>query len=171
MIKHYNPSVRDVLKIRLSYKPHKVRVLFIGESPPASGEFFYFGGNNSLLKYIRQAFISVYGDKCGDGDEFLQFFKENGYYLDDLSEEPINRILEKERRQLRKANIGSLAKRLKEIHPESVIIFMKSIEKDVRKALKNVGIPQENIRATKFPGSGNQKVSVQEITEALRELK
>ncbi len=155
---------------RLKYKPCKVKTLFIGESPPASGDYFYFGGNNSLLRYIRQAFVSVYGDKCGEGDEFLQFFKESQYYLIDLSEKPINGKLRKERKQLRKVNIESLTNRVNNINPESVIIFMKAIEKAVRISLPS-NIPKENIHVTRFPGFGNQKASVQEITSALQKLR
>jgi len=155
---------------RLKYKPCNVTMLFIGESPPASGDYFYFGGKNSLLKYIRQAFVSVYGDKCGDEDEFLEFFKKGGNYLIDLSEESINGKQNKERRQLRKANIEPLADRVKKINPKSVIIFMKAIEKEVRAALPS-SIPKENIYVTKFPGYGNQIISVRQISCALRELR
>ena len=157
---------------RLKYKPNRVRTLFIGESPPAKGDYFYFGGSNNLLRYIRQAFVSVYGDKCGGRDDFLQFFKENGYYLVDLSEEPINWKSDIERKQLRLESINSLAKRVKDINPESVIIFMKAIEADVKKAVKISGltISGEKIIVTKFPGLGNQRKSVKEIADALLKI-
>jgi len=155
---------------RLRYKPSTVKTLFIGESPPAKGDYFYFGGGNILLEYIRQAFVSVYGDKCGNGDDFLQFFKEKGYYLIDLSEEPINGKLEKERRQLRRDNVGSLAKRVAKLNPESVIIIMKAIEREVRAALPS-NIHEKNIRVTRFPGFGNQMISIQQISCALHELR
>ena len=131
---------------QIRYKPQKVKTLFIGESPPSGGGYFYFGGNNSLLRYIREAFVLA-GFKCSEGDEFLKFFKEKGYYLIDLSEKPIYKL--KERKQLRKANIESLKNRVKKINPESVIIFMKGIEKEVRAALpSNISPPK--IHVTRF---------------------
>jgi len=36
-----NLSVTDLDKLRLRYRPDKISVLFVGESPPAGGTFFY----------------------------------------------------------------------------------------------------------------------------------
>src|SRR6516162_7152522 len=40
--------------LRDSYCPERITTLFVGESPPINGRFFY-DGNNSLLKFMRQA--------------------------------------------------------------------------------------------------------------------
>jgi hypothetical protein len=31
----------DTEKVRMSYKPGNIKMLLVGESPPASGDFFY----------------------------------------------------------------------------------------------------------------------------------
>ena len=59
----------DVEKVRQSFKPEKVSILFIGESAPASGSFFYTGDSlctlllltlpdRTLVKFIVRKFIS-----------------------------------------------------------------------------------------------------------------
>lgn len=97
------------------YRPEKIRCLFIAESPPEpnrkTGNFGYFYkeeyfGSDILFTHTMEA---LYGNKYTGHDQpktkFLQRFCDEGYFLIDLSEEPVkhldddekNRILEKER--------------------------------------------------------------------------
>ena len=39
--KYYDEKSSDLEGIRKKYQPNKIQVLFIGESPPAGGTFFY----------------------------------------------------------------------------------------------------------------------------------
>lgn len=80
--------------IRRKFKPAKIRILFIGESPPASGTFFY-DGNSNLAKYTQHAFENCFGTSVSQMSEFLRFFKEQGCFLDDLCLYPINDIKNK----------------------------------------------------------------------------
>ncbi|MEW6230545.1 MAG: hypothetical protein AB1700_21080, partial [Bacillota bacterium] len=59
---------------RQNYQPRDVRVLLIGESPPANGTFFY-SGNSNLARYTREAFEAVFGS-FGDMTEFLDAFRD-----------------------------------------------------------------------------------------------
>ena len=42
-------------RLRQQFRPEAVRLLFIGESPPASGRFFYHG-DSGLYRAIREVF-------------------------------------------------------------------------------------------------------------------
>jgi hypothetical protein len=74
--------------IRQSYRPNQIRLLLVGESPPASKKFFY--GESAMTKYTAQAFKKAHGVSFRDDKEFLQYFKRCGCYLDDLCHEPVN---------------------------------------------------------------------------------
>ncbi len=67
----------------MSYMPKDVRVLFVGESPPASGNFFYFGTGN-LFNYTKEAFERAFNVRFNTPLAFLNFFKNCGCYLEDL---------------------------------------------------------------------------------------
>ena len=61
--------------LRANYQPDNIRVLFIGESPPASGKFFY--REISTLYYAtKEAF--------NNPSNFLIKFQNWGFFLDDL---------------------------------------------------------------------------------------
>ena len=44
----------DIEATRASYRPDRITTLFVGESAPASGDFFYFG-NNNMLRLMQRA--------------------------------------------------------------------------------------------------------------------
>jgi hypothetical protein len=72
-------SMDKVEATRRAFKPQKIMTLFVGESAPASGDFFYYG-TSAMTRYMRQAFEGAFGLT----DDFLASFKAFGWYLDDL---------------------------------------------------------------------------------------
>jgi hypothetical protein len=84
-------------KTRLKYKPKNIRFLFVGESMPAGGTFFYFE-NSNLYKYTKEAFLQNFDWPEKD---FLKLFKSNRFYLDDLCQEPINYLDETKKRKVK----------------------------------------------------------------------
>ena len=48
----------DTEKIRISYKPENIKLLLVGESPPAGGEFFYV--KSLMTVYTSRAFEGVF---------------------------------------------------------------------------------------------------------------
>jgi len=68
--------------LRESFRPKRIRILFIGEAPPASGRFFY-SANSGLYRAMRDAFRTV--DPQIDDENFLSLFQALGCYLTDLS--------------------------------------------------------------------------------------
>lgn len=152
-------------KARLNFKPKNIRFLFIGESMPAGGTFFYFE-NSNLYNYTKEAFLQNFDWPEKD---FLKFFKSNGFYLDDLCQEPINHLTESEKKQARKAYEASLSDRLKEYKPLVIMSTPKSIEKNVNSAINLSGLRIENY-SLPFPAMSNQHKYVEELSRLLNDV-
>jgi hypothetical protein len=136
------------------YKPKSIKVLFIGESPPyiEDGEpvrYFYNEEDESwsLAKSIAPLF-KVNTIKPGWKQEFLRTFMDHGYFLVDLSKEPINHISRKDRRACRRQNALDLAREVKVLHPGKVIILMMSLDKILRPLIET---PELLCQSVYFP--------------------
>jgi hypothetical protein len=53
-------NIKSVQETRESFRPEKVATLFVGESTPAAGVFFYYG-NSGMTRYMRRAIEEVCG--------------------------------------------------------------------------------------------------------------
>lgn len=73
-------------ELRHSFRPDEINTLFVGESPPHGGDFFY-RCDSLLYRAKRCAF--------GEPEDFLADFKSRGFFLDDLVLTPINKITNK----------------------------------------------------------------------------
>jgi hypothetical protein len=129
----------DIEAVRQRYRPLRIQHLLVGESPPKSGRFFYFA-NSTLFHQTRRAFCAVFGDVCGDGETFLRFFQNQGFFLDDLCAKPVNGMKRAERRRERAGGIHSLATRIAAAKPRTLIIVMNAIVPEVRAACEMAGI-------------------------------
>lgn len=124
-------SYFDRERLRRSYRPVRVRVLFVGEAPPASGRFFY-SANSGLYRAIRAAFVAAFPHNYDE--DFLRRFQSLGCYLVDLCGRPVDRLQEKVRRSVCVAGETRLTKRLKQLHPEIVVVLLRSIAANVSRA-------------------------------------
>lgn len=158
-------------EVRRRYKPTKTKILFVGESPPVGGKFFYLV-NSNLYRCIRDAFTSVYNGKCGEGEEFLQFFSIHHCYLDDLCLEAVNGKSDSERKRLRSEGIEPLAQRIRAIRPEVVVTVMKSIKSEVCSAIQSSGVVPIIVKTTTFPSfsDSNKKTCISDMTVVLNQL-
>jgi uracil DNA glycosylase superfamily protein len=132
-------------KLRKSFYPDCITTLFVGESAPASGRFFY-SSNSSLFRAMKRVF--------GDRESFLEDFKRNGFYLDDLVLTPINKMERRERSSRRQEAVPELAKRLVEYKPEAVVVVMRAILPKVRQAMQIAGMSYEPF-CVPHPAFGN----------------
>ena len=69
------------------FRPERITTLFVGESAPASGDFFYYG-NTAMLRYMREAVE----DSLGESGDFFERFKAYGWFLDDLVLTPVDEL-------------------------------------------------------------------------------
>ncbi|WP_462267343.1 hypothetical protein [Mucilaginibacter sp.] len=123
----------DFNEVRQQYKPAKVNVLFIADAPAAGNRFFY-RKNSELFKAVKAAFTQVFGEFASH-DEFLDFYRDFGCYLDNISLVPLKHLPPQEQDQERKRGITPLGERIAEMQPRLVIITMKAIEKHAMEAI------------------------------------
>jgi hypothetical protein len=156
----------DTEPIRLRFKPDNIRLLLIGESPPASGKFFYL--KSAMTTFTARAFERAHGVKFKDNPEFLDYFRACGCYLDDLSRVPVDRLPKREREELLQANVGALAQRIRDAEPSVVAVVLKRIEGYVRDALTRSGCTPR-LFVLPFPGIGHQNRYIEGLVSIISE--
>jgi hypothetical protein len=109
-----------------------VRLLFIGESAPASGRFFY-QGDSGLYRAMRDAFRMV--DPAIDDQNFFAVFQASGCYLIDLCRRPVDDLEPKPRRAACRADEEWLSSLIIELQPAMIATLLRSIEGNVARAL------------------------------------
>jgi hypothetical protein len=147
-------------ELRQSFRPEYITTLFVGESAPDSGRFFY-SGDSSLFRAMKKAF--------GDKEGFLKDFQRRGFYLDDLMLTPVNKLQNRERFRLRKEAVPQLAKRLVEYRPIAIVIVMRGIQSLVRDAMRTAGVMYEP-HCVPHPAFGNSTRFHMAMTEIIENL-
>jgi len=125
------PDAREV--DRESYRPARVRLLFIGEAPPASGRFFYHA-DSGLYRAMRTAFITAI--PVLENGDFLKQFQDLGCYLVDLCETAVDRLDKDERVRTCKESEARLAGIIKLFQHSIIISLARSISMNVNRALQ-----------------------------------
>jgi hypothetical protein len=159
---------------RNKYKPDQVNVLIIAEAPPcALDRFFYFEDvktQDSLFLEImgilypekKQRYLSS-GRNASLKKDILENFKQDGYWLLDLSEIPTSLS-----HASLESYVPSLISRLeKHIDKKTPILLIKSnVYDSCYTSLISMGYKVINERMP-FPGSGQQKVFREKFKRAL----
>jgi hypothetical protein len=118
-------------RLRRRYRPTHVRLLFVGEAPPASGRFFY-QADSGLYRAMRGAFVAALPD-LGDAD-FLESFRALSCYLVDLCGRPVDRLDAAQRKQAHTEGEVRLGGIIRQLQPEVVITVVRSIAPNVVRA-------------------------------------
>ena len=160
-------SQRARQRTRRAYAPDELRVLFIGESPPTGGTFFY-EANSILYHATREAFIAAI-PALAKRAPFLDAFQQLGCYLEDLSLRPIDKLPKPEKRRAREATVPGLARRLRGLTPRLVVVVVKGIRPQVDDALDRAGLAAVPCEALPFPGQWHRADYVAELTELVRQ--
>jgi hypothetical protein len=154
-------------RTRRLYRPEHVRVLFIGESPPAGGTFFY-DANSKLYRVTREAFEAALPALRRNPD-FLKAFQQLGCYLEDLAIVSVNGLPDDERQQACVQGVGPLARRIKPYRPLAVALVIKRIERPAREALKRAGLGDLPLQRLPFPGRRAHELAYKaELTDLVR---
>ena len=117
--------------LRMRYRPDCVRILFVGESPPASGRFFY-QADSGLYRAIRDTFLTALPSLRKT--EFLDSFRALGCYLVDLCREPVDKMSSDDRRCACRAGEVRLAQTIRALRPEIIVTIVRSIGSNVKRA-------------------------------------
>ena len=118
-------------RLRKRYRPDRVRILFVGEAPPASGRFFY-QADSGLYRAVRDTFISAFPNL--QKAHFLESFKTLGCYLIDLCRRPVDRLDRNARQRVCLAGEAGLNRTLRQLRPKIVVSVVRSISRNVRRA-------------------------------------
>ncbi len=158
----------EIENLRLKYKPTSVEILFVGESAPAGGTFFY-NADSILFRNTYEAFVKTVGKDFESNTVFLNFFKESGYYLDDLCLTPINHWDKKAKEKMREEGINPLSKRIRAYQPKTIIVVMKAIESHVLKAVEIAGLDVQ-FKTLPFPAQGWQREYVFNLIDVIQHI-
>ena len=164
-------------EISSKWQPQRIKLLLIGESPPAqANNFFFYAPNSDLYNFTKKAFENVYKDKISEYPAFLNFFMDLCCFLDDLCEEPVNYISDKNLRRKEWVNsVESLKLRLSKNRPLVTVCIMKQIQEYVQEAIQQSGINTKYFQlpfpAFKKTNIDNYITGLSEILKSLREEK
>lgn len=123
-------------RLRKRYRPHSVRILFVGESPPASGRFFY-QGDSGLYRAVKNTFATAFpGLPKG---EFLDSFRGLGCYLVDLCGQPVDHMIRDARERACLAGEIRLARTIRAMQPKIIVAVVRSISMNVKRAQDQAG--------------------------------
>lgn len=135
IVKRIDPNKKTILhsneRLRQSFLPKQVRVLFVGESPPALGRFFY-RENSGLYRAIHEAFTKAFPNRREQN--FLKSFRDLGCYLIDLCDRPVDHLKKKSRRKAHLKGESSLSKSLRTLRPKIIIVVVRSIARNVQRS-------------------------------------
>jgi hypothetical protein len=160
-------------ELRSSFRPRSVRILFVGESPPAAGSFFY-ACDSELYRATRDAFHAAL-PQSRDAD-FLTYFAASGCYLEDLAHEPINHLIDRsdgslqKRLQARRAGEPRLARTIAELRPKVIVVLLKGIAANVERAAAAADCANVDRHILTYPSRWHRhRVAYrQELTHLLR---
>jgi hypothetical protein len=151
-------------KAREDHRPRRITTLFVAESAPVGGTFFYYG-NGHLGRYLRRSIEEVL---AGDGS-FLERFRSYGWYLDDLVLAPVNQLIPRERRAAHFGAAQDLQLRITEYRPLAIVCLLKSIGPVVRAAASGASFEGPFFEVP-FPGNGQQRRFHLQMVEIIPEL-
>jgi hypothetical protein len=150
---------------RQQNRPARILTLFVGESAPHSGKFFYLG-NTALRRHMQEAIEAA---KLGGFGDFLERFKSYGWYLDDLVLSPVNELTKVERKAACLNAQKSLAERIAKYRPEAIVPLLLSIKDVVQGAARDAGSTAP-CYPVPFAGMGQQNRFRKEMARILPKL-
>jgi hypothetical protein len=172
MVDKYIPTWRSTSEarnqLRLLYRPKHLRVLFIGEAPPASGRFFY-RGDSGLYRAFRNAFQLV--DPSITDANFLRVFQTAGCYLIDLCGVPVDQMSPAARRIACIEGEPVLGETLKTLQPPAIVTVVHSIRHNVSRAAARVGWNGQSLELP-YPGrwKRHRDVFIEKLVPILNDL-
>lgn len=161
--KQYYVDLREV------YRPRRLRHIFVMESPPCSGKYFY-DENGRTGEPLFVAMMKMMGRAPNDKREGLLWFKDCGYLLMDATYQPVNKGLSDRRRsQMILDDFNALVEDLLVVNPRKktpLILVKANICRLLAPRLVEAGFDVLNNGAVlPFPASGQQNVFHRELAK------
>jgi hypothetical protein len=156
-------------RLRRRYRPATVKILFVGESAPASGRFFY-QADSGLYRAMREAFVAVFPGL--QAANFLDAFRGLGCYLVDLCGAPVDRLGPKQRRQACQDGEERLSRVISKLQPGMIITVVRSIGPNVARAQRRANWTGTHMQVS-YPGRWHlhRVAFVEALSPALQNLR
>ncbi len=154
----------DYEELRQSFRPAAVKILFVGESVPASGKFFY-AQDSILFSATRESFLNVFPSMRPA--TFLGAFRDMGCYLEDLCPLAVNNLDDLSRTTARIRSLPGFTERFTRLSPAIVIAVMREIAPYVQQAMDSAR-SEAPLYTLPFPRSEHRTKYVAELTKLLR---
>lgn len=143
-------------ELREQYRPETIEILLVGESPPDPGagdkRFFYAPTLTRYDNLYRGVAGALYGPDIKNKPLVLKQLKQDGFWLIDALETPVNRHTRASRRaQIREA-APRLAQRCKELAPGRGVIICHGLVFELCAAtLRDSGVRVLHDEPLQFP--------------------
>lgn len=153
--------------LRYRYKPEKITILFVGESRPVNGTFFY-NENSNLYKYTKKAF----DDFFQTNNFSVESFKWLGCWLYDICNQPVNHLNATARTEEIRNGISELENFIKLELPNYIVVCKRGSVRDLIIHSNIMVNYQENgnIFFIPFPACGRQNEYREKLTVILEEI-
>jgi hypothetical protein len=160
-------AIDEIELIRYRNKPEKIKILFVGESRPVNGTFFY-NQNSNLYKNTKKAFDDFYQINRFS----LDCFKSLGCWLYDICNQPMNHLNAAARTEEIRSGIFELENLIRFELPNYIVVCKKG---SVRNLIQHSNImanyqENENIFFLPFPTCGRQKEYREQLIVVLEEI-
>lgn len=153
---------------RHRYRPDKVSVALVAESPPKeeSDRFFYFENISRGDSLFLEVMKALYEDARGNTKtvrqrkaEYLRRFRDDGFYLIDASQTPVAGESRAVKARAIRSGLGQLERDLTEIkHANLKVVLISSLVYEICcEPLRRAGFNIINTEMVDFPGFGRQK--------------
>ena len=166
----YTMKKEYYLNLRNKYLIEKPKLIFILESPPASGKYFYDETGKTSEPLFNELMKALDYEPV-DKKDGLNFFKNKGYFLVDSTYKPVNRMKGKERDNTILADFSELIVDLEGINPAKktpIILVKVNVCKLLESRLLSKGfIVLNKGNVVPFPSTGQQKRFQAEICNML----
>ena len=158
------------LRLRKRYLPSKLNLLFILESPPVSGKYFYDETGKTTEPFFR-AFMKLLSYSPTDKKDGLEYFKSNGYLIIDATYKQVNKLKGKIRDYTILSDYNRLIDDIENMCPEKnvpIILVKANICRmfDERLTERGFNILNKGV-VIPFPSSGQQKRFHLEMSKVL----
>jgi hypothetical protein len=147
------------LKLRNRYLPSNLKTIFVSESPPASGKYFY-DENGSVGEPLFKAMMKLLRIEPATKKEGLSVFQNTGHLLVDATYRPVNKLKGKARNKAILEDYGVLREDLRNLCGDNymkIILIKANICRLLESRLKADGYNVKNNGiVVPFPSSGQQ---------------
>lgn len=147
------------INLRNKYHPEKLNLIFLLESPPISGKYFY-DESGKTTEPLFSAIMKLLDHKPVDKKDGLEFFKSNGYIIVDATYKQVNELKGKQRDYTIMSDSDNLVSDLQNICPDKdtpILIVKANIFKifDERLSKRGFNILNKGL-VVPFPSHGHQ---------------